>query len=118
MSDLPEQSLVPELMCGGNLYCCARCASLRDADRWVWLLTPPHHLLVSMIWFMFGQRASVRRELLAAVSHGAADGVTGRPATRPEPAVRRHRTRRSLTGRRPLLLILPGGAVARMTLAG
>ena len=45
-----------------------RCDGLRDADRRVRLLMPPHHLVVSLIRFMSKRRTGAQRKLLAAVS--------------------------------------------------
>ena len=66
--DLLEHYLAPERLSGQNQYHCARCACLRDADRQVRLLTPPLHLVISLLRFGFDRRTGARRKLLEPVS--------------------------------------------------
>ena len=67
MSDLLQQYLAPERLCGENQYHCTGCAGLRDADRQLRLLTPPPHLVVSLVRFVFDRRTGARRKVLAPV---------------------------------------------------
>ena len=65
VSDLLQHYLAPERIYGDNQYHCARCAGLRDADCQLRLLTPPPHLVVSLVPFVFDRRTGARRKVLA-----------------------------------------------------
>ena len=65
VSDLLQHYLAPERLYGDNQYHCDRCAGLRDADRQLCLLTPPPHLFVSLVRFVFDRRIGARRKVLA-----------------------------------------------------
>ena len=67
VSDLLEQYLAPEKLCGENQYHCVRCAGLREAERQVRLLTLPQLLVVSLVRFVFDRQTGARRKVLAAV---------------------------------------------------
>ena len=67
VSDLLRHYLAPERLCGENQYLCARCGGLRDADRQLRLLSPPPHLIVSLMRFVFDRRTGERRKVLAPV---------------------------------------------------
>ena len=64
VSDLLQCYLAPERLNGQNQYHCGRCAGLRDADRQLRLLTPPPHLVVSLVRFGFDRRTGARRKVL------------------------------------------------------
>ena len=67
VSDLLQQYLAPERLCGDNKYHCIKCAGLRDADRQLRLLTPPLHLVVSLVRFVYDRLTSTRRKIMAPV---------------------------------------------------
>ena len=67
VSDLLKSYLGPERLNGDNQYHCARCCGLQYADRQLHLLTPPTHLVVSLVRHGFDRRTGTRRKLLTPV---------------------------------------------------
>ena len=68
VSDLLKAYLGPERLSGDNQYHCNRCSGPQDADRQLHLLTPPTHLVVSLVRHGFDRRTGTRRKLLTPVT--------------------------------------------------
>ena len=82
VSALLHHYLASERLCGENQYRCARCIGLRDADRQVRVLTPPPHLIVSLVRFACDWKTGALEKALAPI--GLTDQLTvplvGQPA--------------------------------------
>ena len=56
-----------ERLCGENQYRCTSCTGLRDADRQVRVLTPPTHLIASLVRFTCDRKTGALEKALVPI---------------------------------------------------
>lgn len=69
LEDLLESYFVPESMEGDNRYRCDACGELRDARRTVALVSPPRHLILTLMRFSYDGATRTRSKILHNVAY-------------------------------------------------